>query len=321
MERNKDFFEQTGPMAVGSRLRMLTDRITTEASAIYDLYGVALRPKWFPVCYLLAHDGAATVTEIARRIGHSHPSVSTIVKEMKAAGLADERRDPADGRKGVVALTDEGVRLAERLEEQCADVAAAIDGIARQSRHDLWQALGEWERLLAEESLLQRVKAVRRMRARDRIRIVPYAPCYAEAFRTLNEEWITAHWQIEEADRKVLDHPQEEIIDRGGEILVALCDGRPVGVCALLRMEDPRYDFELAKYAVSPAAQGLGIGYLLAATAVEHAKAAGAGRLFLESNRLLQPAIRIYGKLGFTELAEQHPAYARGDIQMELIIA
>ena len=44
-----DFFDRTGKMAIGSRLRMLTDRITNDAAEIYRLYGVDIRPKWFPV--------------------------------------------------------------------------------------------------------------------------------------------------------------------------------------------------------------------------------------------------------------------------------
>ena len=40
----------------------------------------------------------------------------------------------------------------------------------------------------------------------------------------------------------------------------------------------------------------------------------------LESNTLLKPAIHIYKKIGFKELSEYHPAYERGDIQMELTI-
>ena len=34
-----DFFNQTGKMAIGSRLRMLTDKITNDAELIYGMYG------------------------------------------------------------------------------------------------------------------------------------------------------------------------------------------------------------------------------------------------------------------------------------------
>ena len=53
---------------------------------------------------------------------------------------------------------------------------------------------------------------------------------------------------------------------------------------------------------------------------MDKARALGAKSLFLESNTLLKPAIHTYKKLGFRELAEYHPAYARGDIQMELTL-
>lgn len=314
-----DFFEKTGRVAIGSRLRMLTDTVTKDATRIYALYGVEIKPKWFPVFSVLS-GGGATVTAIAREIGHSHPSVSNIVREMSERGLVVESADAADRRRNVVMLTAKGERTAAMLADQCADVEAAIDEISRETRNDLWRALDEWERLLSEKSLFTRVREQKRLRDGRDVRIVPYEPKYAEIFRTLNEEWITSHWEIEDADRKALEHPQEYIIDKGGHILVALFRDEPVGVCALLRTDDSRYDYELAKYAVSPTVRGRGIGVMLGRAAVDKAAELGAKRLFLESNTLLEPAIHIYRKLGFRELAEYRPAYARGDIQMELEI-
>jgi len=81
---------------------------------------------------------------------------------------------------------------------------------------------------------------------------------------------------------------------------------------------DSGYDFEIAKLAVDPEARGNGIGDALFSTAIERARSLGAKKLFLESNTLLKPAIGLYRKFGFTELSDYHPAYARGDIQMEL---
>lgn len=317
---NMDFFEKTGKTAIGSRLRMLTDTVTKDASRIYELYGVNIKPKWFPVFFSLSHGESKTVTAIAREIGHSHPSVSNIVREMAQLGLVAESVDTADHRRNVVRLSEKGLHAADSLSEQCADVAAAVESISRETRNDLWRALEEWECLLSERSLFERVRDEKRRRESLDVRIVPYEPCYADVFRTLNEEWITAHWELEPADRKALEHPQEYILDKGGYIFVALYKDEPVGVCALLRMDDPHYDYELAKYAVSPKAQGRGIGMMLGEAAVKCAAGLGAKRLFLESNTLLKPAIHIYRKLGFRELAEYHTAYARGDIQMELVI-
>lgn len=164
------------------------------------------------------------------------------------------------------------------------------------------------------------MKEARKIREKADMAVIPYEPCHKELFKSLNEDWIKQHWEVEPHDLDYLDHPQEYIIDKGGFIFVATYKGTPVGVCALCKMDDPVYDYELAKLAVSPEAQGKGIGLLLCETVVGKAKELGAKRLFLESNTLLKPAICIYRKLGFKELSEYHPAYERGDIQMELSI-
>ena len=54
--------------------------------------------------------------------------------------------------------------------------------------------------------------------------------------------------------------------------------------------------------------------------AIGRARQSGANKIFLESNTILKPAVSLYRKLGFIELRELHPAYERGDIQMELTL-
>lgn len=86
-------------------------------------------------------------------------------------------------------------------------------------------------------------------------------------------------------------------------------------------MDGTEYDFELAKLAVDPESRGTGIGEKICRAALERARQLGAQKIFLESNTILKPAINLYRKLGFRELREYHPAYERGDIQMELTIS
>lgn len=315
-----DFFDKTGKMAIGSRLRMLTDRLTADAAEIYNLYGVDIRPKWFPVLYALSASEAKTITGIAREIGQTHPSVSHIVKEMATERLIWEVADKTDKRRTTITLSPQGRKVCDKLKEACDDVAVAVEEISAATRYDLWRAIGEWEEQIARKSLLERVKEARKARESREVRIIPYEPCHQTVFRALNEQWITQHWQLEEHDIECVNHPQESIIDKGGHIFVALYRDEPVGVCALCKMDDPDYDYELAKLAVSPDVRGKGIGYLLCKAVVDKARSLGAKNLFLESNTLLKPAIHTYKKLGFRELAEYHPAYARGDIQMELTL-
>lgn len=141
---------------------------------------------------------------------------------------------------------------------------------------------------------------------------------YRKAFRDLNVEWISKFFVMEEADYKALDYPQENIIDKGGVILIALLDGVPVGTCALKPMAD--YCFELAKMAVSPLAQGRGIGKTLMETAIQQARDFGARRMFIESNTVLATAIALYKKYGFVEIDGGQSPYERCNIQLELLL-
>lgn len=150
------------------------------------------------------------------------------------------------------------------------------------------------------------------------IRIVEYQPQYKTAFKALNEEWISRYFEMEETDYKALDNPEGYILSKGGKIFVALYRGEPLGVCALIKMNDPEYDFEMAKMAVSPEAQGKKMGWLLGQAVIQAAKAAGASKIYLESNTLLQPAINLYYKLGFEKITGYPSPYKRVDIQMEL---
>jgi DNA-binding MarR family transcriptional regulator/GNAT superfamily N-acetyltransferase len=348
-----DFYEMTGKMALGSRLRRLSEQITEQSASIYALYEVDLQPKWFPVFYALSGGKERSIMDIAREIGHTHPSVSQIVKEMIGRGYIAEKRGEGDGRKNFVLLTAEGRALGAKMQPQMKDVRAAIEKTMGETHHDLWRAIGEWEFLLEQKDLLRRVLEEKKQRESAEVRIVEYGPAYKTAFKQLNEEWITRYFKMEEADHHSLDHPQEYIIDKGGYIAIALYEDEPVGACALIPMtadaemppnerervdghrnERERVDghrnereraggpvFELAKMAVSPRAQGKGIGLLLGQACIDKARALGGSSVYLESNTLLKPAISLYHKLGFRKTTSHPSPYERCNIQMELQLA
>jgi N-acetylglutamate synthase-like GNAT family acetyltransferase len=157
-------------------------------------------------------------------------------------------------------------------------------------------------------------------RVAEQVHILTYQPQYAADFKRLNVEWIEQYFVLEAADLKMLDHPEEYVLQRGGQILLAEYRGQIVGACALLRMDADT--LELAKMAVSPAAQGLGIGQCLAQAALDSARGMGARRVYLESNTGLTAAIRLYYKLGFREVEPSRPSpYERVNIHMELPLA
>lgn len=154
------------------------------------------------------------------------------------------------------------------------------------------------------------------------IQIVPYETRYKEAFKTLNEEWINTHFELEAKDYITLNDPEKYILQKGGYIFVALLGdqavGEAVGVCALLKHDDHKY--ELAKLAVNPNLRGQKIGELLVRRVIEQAKTAGAAAIFLEGNTRLAASINLYKKFGFVEVKGYPISYKRVDIIMELTV-
>lgn len=145
--------------------------------------------------------------------------------------------------------------------------------------------------------------------------IVDFRPEHGPAFKTLNAAWISRHFVIEDKDREVLDDPQGKILAAGGRIFMAMEDGSAVGCVALIRMADG--GFEVAKMTVAEEMRGTGLGRALMQRCIDAAQAAGAPRLYLETNSSLGPALGLYRAMGFTDLPPRETPYARADVWME----
>jgi N-acetylglutamate synthase-like GNAT family acetyltransferase len=235
---------------------------------------------------------------------------------MSKNGLTTTRKDTADARVSVVQLSDVGRQLIPKLEKLYLDVTKAVEELLSETQQDLWKAIEEVEFLVAHKSFFDRVQAARKVRERQNVEIVDYLPRFHEDFKCLNSEWIEKYFKLEETDHQFLNFPDEKILKSGGHIYMALSNGEVIGTCALIKVDGNVY--ELAKMAVTEKAQGKGVGWLLGQATIQKARELGAKRIFLESNTILEPAIKLYQKLGFQRIVGQPSPYERCNIQMEL---
>jgi len=123
------------------------------------------------------------------------------------------------------------------------------------------------------------------------LKIVEFDPEYAGQFKRLNLVWLERYFLVEPIDIDVLSNPEETIIKPGGMIFFALLDGAVVGTCALIRHNDDL--FELSKMAVADNHQGHGIGTQLLSHVIDWARARSIKTLFLETNTVLERALRL----------------------------
>lgn len=148
------------------------------------------------------------------------------------------------------------------------------------------------------------------------VSIIPYEPRYQPDFKRLNVEWISEYFAVETHDLEQLDQPEVHVLPSDGQIFLASLNGTIVGCVAMINMGET--GFELAKMAVSPTVQGQGIGKKLCLTAINYARQLGVKTIWLESNRVLTPALAMYRSVGFQEVPSVETPYTRCDIRMEI---
>ncbi len=313
-----DIFNHLGELALGSRLKRLSDQIMRHGARIYQANDMDFEPKWFPVFYLLSQDAPLGVTEMAQELGVTHAAVSQTVRELLQKKLIKGVKDPQDGRKRLLSLSEKGQELLPSLEEIWNDIALAFHDMIKNHQSNIIDSIREIERSFSESSLDQRVAEITQQRCLDKVAIVPFSEELKDYFKVLNHAWISKYFTVEGPDEKMLSNPQKYIMDKGGQILFAKLEDQVVGTCALIKINNHTY--ELAKMAVDEQFQGRHVGKKLGLAVIEEARRLGAKQLVLESNKKLIPALTLYKKLGFVPVCKDHhtSVYQRANVSMQM---
>jgi ribosomal protein S18 acetylase RimI-like enzyme/DNA-binding MarR family transcriptional regulator len=303
-----------GMVALGSRLRALSDRFYDLADELYRAEGSPLQSRWLAIFRLLHDRGPRTVGEIAEAVGQTHSAVSQQAKKLTVRGWlvvvgSDDRRQR---RLALSPKAEAALRQARPIWRALQEELAAR---STASGVDVLATLGLLSALPGADLTEAVLKRTRELRA-NAVEVVPYSSELRADFYRLNADWLERYFHIEEVDHRVLSDPEGSILSGGGRIFFARSGDRVVGTCAL--MQDEPGVYELTKMAVDPTAQGLGIGRKLIERAIAEFKALSARQLFLETNTKLAPAIRLYESVGFEHqpTVRQGTHYSRANVYM-----
>ena len=61
------FYEETGILILGTRLKRLSERFLSEVGKIYEKLELDFEAAWFPVFFLIHKKGPLSITEIAEK--------------------------------------------------------------------------------------------------------------------------------------------------------------------------------------------------------------------------------------------------------------
>jgi GNAT superfamily N-acetyltransferase/DNA-binding MarR family transcriptional regulator len=314
-----DIITQLGSLAIGSRLKRISDMFMKDVLDIYQQSGIDFHPKWFPLMFVLSQEKIGKgITELAENLGVSHPAIIQIAQEMEKAGWICSEKSGKDARKRLLKLTDNAKTQLPKLQEIWACLQATNDQLFDALSYPLLPLLDQLEMQYQQYDYQKKYKTMETTFAKPQVEIIAYDPQYLPDFKALNLEWINTYFEVETHDVEQLDNPQKYILNDGGAIYFARYQGKIIGTVALVKVSDTTY--ELAKMAVSPAYQGLKAGYLLGKHLIEEARKQGATFLFLESNQKLTPALTLYKKLGFVEVPIGETPYSRADFKAEMYL-
>lgn len=312
-----DVIREMGAGFLGSRLKLLGERMQAGAARVITGAGLEVQPAHMPL--LVALDGQElTIGQLVLAVGISQPGVTRGVGQLTGMGLVRSETG-SDQRQRTISLTNDGAAAIARAKLFVwPQVTEAVDKLLAGRSDELLAIVADVENALAATPLEELAA-----KARPEVLFIrDYSDDLAREFQDINAEWISEMFSIEETDRKTLENPRASIIDAGGAVLFVEAAGMGViGTCALQKTGTT--GFELTKMGVRKAARGLKAGEFLLNAVIDKAQELGADPLYLLTNGRCAAAIHLYEKLGFQHdaaiMAEYGARYARCDVAMRYV--
>ena len=300
---SNDFLDELGELALGSRLKRLSERMLADAAAIYQHFNMDIQPKWFTLLALIDKKHSVSVVEASEYLGLSQPALSQFCRQLLAEELIQVDVEKNDSRKKYMSLSDKGKARVTQMKPVWQAVEGAAKDLCEEQDNQFYQSLITFEQALAKRSLL--LRSIEQFTAqhvdesiKQQISIVDFSPEFAPYFDSINSQWIEKMFVLEEVDKQVLRYPQHNIIDKGGRIWFAIHPTMGVvGTCALLKKQEGC--FELTKMGVLENARGLKVGEILLQHVIQQAVLMKPECLFLLTNADCEAAIHLYEKNGF----------------------
>ena len=112
-----DFINELGYLALATRLKRISDAMVHSGRQMYKELKMDIEPNWFLVFKLLQKFDGLTVTEMAKKLHFSHPSVITLVGKMESKGYISSANHIDDSRKRVYSLSEKALEQLPEFEK------------------------------------------------------------------------------------------------------------------------------------------------------------------------------------------------------------
>ena len=307
----------SGPLMLGTRLKKIGENLTSQVGKICKDYKVNVETRWIPIISALYNKGELSVQSLADYLVITHPAVIQLTNQLLQKEFIKTDKLIADKRVTIISITERGREKFELLKPVLNEIEASINFLVSETGYDVMDVISKLEKSISPDKLIKNISDKIKEKQLHEVKIISYQKKYRSDFRKFNIEWLEKYFSVEPTDKKIIDSPEEEIINKGGEVFFALLNNEVIGTCAVVKVD--RKTYELTKMAVTEKAQGKQVGNKLGLTVIGFAVSKRAKKLVLDTNHKLTAAIHLYRKLGFVTIPYEYDnKYKRELIRMEL---
>ncbi|WP_416305042.1 MarR family winged helix-turn-helix transcriptional regulator [Neptunicella sp. SCSIO 80796] len=151
-----DFLDELEELALGTRLKRLSELMLADAARVYQHFEIDVQPKWFSLLALLHHKEQVSVVEAADLLGLSQPAISQFSRQLQKRGLIQSRCCEQDSRRKLLTLSDKGRQQVNAMQPMWDAVSQAAKQLSQELDNNLYQAIQKCEKALKHKSLLAR---------------------------------------------------------------------------------------------------------------------------------------------------------------------
>ncbi len=153
-----DFVHELGITVLPHHLRRVVDLLMDGSDQYFDMLALKTTPRAASTIALLAAAGPLGVTELASRLGLSHPYIIRVISKLIDYKLVSEKKDPDDNRVRLLALTKAGRTEAKQIADMDEAYQKTFEGLITEIDIDLFEAAIRAKTALEAKTCFERLK-------------------------------------------------------------------------------------------------------------------------------------------------------------------
>ena len=303
--------DQSGILAISTRLQRISDRLRKDGLQIYKENGIDFEPKWFPVIFNLKDKPCLSIGEIASEIGYAHPSTISLLKELEKEKLIFSTKDKRDDRKRLIQLTPKAEELIKKMQPVWEIMIEAMTELT-DTKNNIMLAINEVEASFKKKSFLERALTIME---NNKSGLIAENPDKLEVEKITNPEDLRTAFAIRRQVFVVGQNVSAEAEEDGNEEathFLAKVNDLPAGTARWRKTKD---GYKLERFAVLNAYRGSGVGGALVQALVSDLPKGS--RTYLHAQLR---AAKFYEKNGFSQFGETFVEENIEHIKMEQYI-